>query len=273
MLTPDYLIFIIDYEFLLTALVLFVSANFVWRFWKVRKIALIYLALTFILFAFATFFVAWSHIYHLQIYPVLLQDYMFAGFVFPFRIQGHFYSNLSDWFIILTQGWLTGSIYIFAFSIALAELGNLFLYTFSLEAFLQRKKKWILLYSLAFVPLFVLTLISFNVTLNFILAMIIGLMTYIPLVYLAVRAFRMTEKKVFRYGFLMIAMTSVFLALFFVFLFVESALTEGWSIFVPIAWTMGLIASISAYIGYALPNWFRRLAGEKTQKTKANPNK
>ncbi|MEM2144462.1 MAG: hypothetical protein QW279_03815 [Candidatus Jordarchaeaceae archaeon] len=266
MLTPDYLAFIINYEFLLTVLVLFVSANFIWRYWKARKIALIYLALTFTIFAFAIFFVALSHIYHLQIYPVLLQDYMFNGCLMPFRVQGHLYSNLSDWLIILTQGWLTGSIYIFAFSTALAELGNLFLYTFTLEAFLQTKKKWMILYSLVFVPLFILTLASFNVTLNFILAMIIGLMTYIPLTYLAVRALRITEKKVFRYGFLMMAMTSIFLALFFVFLFVEAALTEGWSIFVPIAWTMGLLASITAYVGYVLPNWFRKLVGEKNTK-------
>jgi hypothetical protein len=67
----------------------------------------------------------------------------------------------------------------------------------------------------------------------------------------------------------MIALTSVFLALFFLFFFIEAVLTEGWSIYVPIGWTMGLIASICAYIGYVLPNWFRRLAGEKTQKTKA----
>jgi hypothetical protein len=268
MLTPDYLSFMINYEFLLTALVLFVSANFVWRYWKTRKIALIYLAITFTLFAFGTFFVALSHIYHLQIYPVLLQDYMLNGFLFPFRIQGHFYSNLSDWFIILTQGWLTGSIHIFAFSTELAELGNLFLYLFTLEAFLESKRKWMLPYALAFTPLFILTLISFNVTLNFILAMIIGLMTYIPLIYLSVRASRITEKKVFRYGFLMITMTSLFLALFFVFMFIEAALTEGWSIFILIAWTMGLLASISAYIGYVLPNWFRRLVGEKIKNKK-----
>lgn len=267
MLTPGYLIFITNYEFLLTVLVLFVSTTFVWRYWKTRKTALIYLALTFTLFAFGTFFVALSHIYHLQIYPILFQDYMFNGYVVYFRIT-NFYANLSDWFIILTQGWLMGSIYIFAFSTALAELGNLFLYTFTLEAFLQTKRKWIILYSLVFVPLFILTLASFNVTLNFILAMIIGLMTYIPLTYLAVRALKMTEKKVFRYGFLMIVMTSIFLALFFVLLFVEAALTEGWSIFVPIAWTMGLLASITAYIGYVLPNWFRKLVGEKNTKTK-----
>ncbi|WXG39541.1 MAG: hypothetical protein WED07_01680 [Candidatus Freyarchaeum deiterrae] len=273
MLTPDYLVYLIYYEFLITALVLFVSANFIWRFWKVRKIALIYLALTFILFALAAFFVAWSHINHLSIYPILIQDWIYDGYVFPFRILGHFYSNLSDWFIILTQGWLTGSIYIFTFSFALADLANLFLYAFSLEAFLQKKRKWMALYSAAFAPLFIYPLIFFNVTSSFILATIVGLMTYIPLIYLAVKAFRESDKKLSRYGFVMIALTSVFLALFFVFFFIEAVLTEGWSIYVPIAWTMGLIASIFAYIGYVLPNWFRRLVGEKTPGTKAKPKK
>lgn len=264
MLTPDYLVFLINYEFLLTILVLFVSANFIWRFWKVRKIPLIYLALTFILFALGVFFVALSHMDHLAIYPILLRDYMYNGYVLSFRIQGHLFSVFTDWVIIIFQGWLKGTIYIFAFSIALAELGNLFLFAFSLKAFLEKKKKWLILYSLIFVPLFILTLISFNVTLNFMLAMIIGLITYIPLIYLAARAYKMTDQKVYRYGFLMIAMTSIFLSLFFVFLFIEGALTEGWSIFIPIGYTMGLLASISAYIGYVLPNWFRRLLGEKT---------
>lgn len=266
MLTPDYLAFLINYEFLLTILMLFVSANFIMRFWKVRKIPMIYLALTFILFALGVFFVALSHSDHFAIYPILLQDYMFNGHVVFFRIQGHLYANFTDWVIILFQGWLKGSVYIFALSIALAELGNLFLFAFSLEAFLKKKKKkkWMIIYSLIFAPLFILTLVSFNVTLNFILALIIGLMTYIPLIYLALRAYMMADQKVFRYGFLMIAATSVFLSLFFVFLFIEAAFTEGWSIFVPIGYTMGLLASISAYIGYVLPNWFRRLVGEKT---------
>lgn len=263
MLTPDYLTFLINYEFLLTILVLFVSANFILRFWKLRKVPLIYLALTFILFALGVFFVALSHIDHFAIYPILLRDYMIDSYVLPFRIQGHFYSVLTDWVIIIFQGWLKGSIYIFSFSIALAAVGNLFLFAFTLEAFLQKKKRWMILYSIVFTPLFIIILVSFNVTLNFMLAMIIGLVTYIPLIYLSLKAAKITEKRLFRYGFIMISFTSVFLSLFFVFLFIEGALTEGWSIFVPIGYTMGLLAGISAYIGYVLPNWFRRLIREK----------
>ncbi|MHA1207971.1 MAG: hypothetical protein ACTSSA_04230 [Candidatus Freyarchaeota archaeon] len=262
MLTPDYLVFLVDYELLLTVLVLFVSANILWRFWRMRRIALLYLALVFILFSFAVFFTAWSHSYHLSLYPLLLQDYMYNGYMVFFRVQGQLYAKLTDWMVITMQGGLTGLIYIFAFSIALAELGNLFLFAFSIEAFLEEKRKWMALYALVFAPSFALTLVSFNVSLNFVLALVTGLITYIPLAYLSIKAMRMTEQRVYRYGFLMITLTAVFLSLFFVFLFVESALTEGWSIFIPIAWTMGLFAGISAYIGYVLPNWFRKLVGE-----------
>lgn len=262
MLTPEYLTFLIDYELLVTLLLIFVSTTFIWRFWKVKRPAMLYLALTFILFSLAAFFVALSHGYHLLLYPIHLQEYIYNGIILDYRHPLQIYTQLLNYLMISTQDYLTASIYTFAFPFVLAELGNLFLYAFTLEAFLEKKIKWSILYLVIFIPIFVITLLTFELALNFMLALVIGLITYVPLIYLAFRAFRLTTQKVYRYGFILIIMTSVFLSLFFVFYFIDGTLTQGWSIFEPIAWTMGLLASISAYIGYVLPKWFRKIVGE-----------
>lgn len=262
MLTPGYLSLLINYELLVTLLLIFVSANFVWRFWKVKRLAMLYLALTFILFSLAAFCVALSHSYHLVLYPVHFQEYIYNGIILDYRHPLQIYTKLMNYTIIYTQDYLTASIYTFALPFVMAELGNLFLYSFTLNAFLEKKMKWIILYLVIFIPIFVITLLTFELALNFMLALVIGLITYVPLIYLALGAFRLTTEKVYRYGFILIMMTSVFLSLFFVFYFIDGTLTQGWSIFEPIAWTMGLLASICAYIGYVLPEWFRRIVGK-----------
>jgi hypothetical protein len=147
------------------------------------------------------------------------------------------------------------------------ELGCLFLFAFTLKAFLERKRKWMAVYSLIFAPAFILTLMSWDRATDAMLALIVGIITGIPLAYLSIKASRLTKKKAYRYGFLMIAASAVFLILFFAFNLVEGVVAREASIFLPIAWTMGLLASISAYIGYVLPNWFRRLVGEKPEET------
>ncbi len=223
---------------------------------------MLYLALTFTLFPLAAFFVALNHSHHLLLYPIYLQEYIYNGIILDYRHPLQIYTRLLNYLVIYTQDYLTASIYTFAFPFVLAELGNLFLYAFTLETFLEKKTKWGIMYLVIFIPIFIITLLTFELPTNFMLALIIGLITYVPLIYLALRAFRLTTEKVYRYGFTLIIMTSVFLSLFFVFYFVDGTLTQGWSIFEPIAWTMGLLASISAYIGYVLPEWFRRLVGK-----------
>jgi hypothetical protein len=198
-------------------------------------------------------------------YIIIIQDYMLNSIFMLFNFHPSFYATIANSLTTIFGGYLIGSILTLTFSVTLAELGCLFLFAFTLKAFLERKRKWILVYSLIFVPTFILTLTSLNRTLDSMLALIIGLTTCIPLAYLSIKASELTKKKVFRYGFQLIAATAVFLALFFAFNSVEAVVAREASIFMPIAWTMGLLASITAYIGYVLPNWFRKLLGEKTQ--------
>nr|MDO8082936.1 hypothetical protein [Candidatus Freyarchaeota archaeon] len=265
MSTLDILIFTLNCEILITILMIVVIATILWRFAKKRSAALLYLALFFILFTLGVYFAYESHRYQLSMYIIIIQDYMLNGIFMFFNVHPSLYATIANSLTTALGGYLIGSILTLTFSVTLAELGCLFLFAFTLKAFLERKRKWMLVYSLIFVPTFILTLTSLNRTSDSMLALIIGLITCIPLAYLSIKASGLTKKKAFRYGFLMIAATTVFLILFFAFNFVEGVVAREASIFMPIAWTMGLLASITAYIGYVLPNWFRRLVGEKPE--------
>ncbi len=205
------------------------------------------------------------HRYQLSMISVTLQDYILYGVFVSFNVRQSFYATIANWTIIASQGYLIGSIITLRLSIVLADLGCFFLFTFTLKAFLDKKKKWMLLYPLFFVPGLILTLPSLDRTLTSMPALMIGLVSCIPLAYLAIRASRLTKTKVYRYGFQMIALSTVFLVLFFLFNFAEGAVIREFSILMPLAWTMALVSSVSAYIGYILPNWFRKLVGEKTE--------
>ncbi|MFB0563855.1 MAG: hypothetical protein ACETWM_21870 [Candidatus Lokiarchaeia archaeon] len=264
----DILLYSLNVELLITILMLVLIATILWRFFKKRNLALLYLALFFILFALGVYFASVGHRYQLSMISVIIQDYMLYGVFVSFNVQQSFYATIADWTIMVSQGYLIGSIITLGLSIVLADIGCFFLFTFTLKAFLEKKKKWMLLYSLFFVAAFILTILnlpSLNRTLTSMIALMIGLVSCIPLAYLAIRAARLTKAKLYRYGFQMIAISTVFLILFFLFNFAEGAVIGEFSIFMPLAWTMGLVSSISAYIGYVLPNWFRKLIGEKPE--------
>nr|MDO8082935.1 hypothetical protein [Candidatus Freyarchaeota archaeon] len=265
MLTPDYLLYSVLYTIIVSLLIFLVSTIFIWRFGRTRKAIMFYLSLAFIIFSIALFAAGLSDYYNLSLFSVYLLVYtnnasnvyiLFSGMLDQLTF------SIMEWIILIFQGKLISLIYTYTLSIILVDLANLSLYAFTLEAFAERKRRGILVYSVTFVPLFILTLMFLDSVLIYLLAFIIGLMTYVPLTYLAIRASRMVDQKVYRYGFLMIATTSIFLILFFALGFLDEIL--GFNIItIIIESVLVLAASIFAYVGYTLPNWFRKLAGSK----------
>ncbi len=87
---------------------------------------------------------------------------------------------------------------------------------------------------------------------------------YVLLTYYAFRESKRTEQEVYRKGFQAIALGFIANLMVFVFFLLDSILiliddtSPGYSIFVDLAWISGLVAAFLFYLGYILPEWFRK---------------
>lgn len=92
---------------------------------------------------------------------------------------------------------------------------------------------------------------------------------YILLTYFAFRESKRTEQEIYRRGFQAIGIGFVANLLVFVFFLIDSILilfepgSPGYSIFVDLAWICGFVAAFCFYIGYILPDWFRKRIEKK----------
>jgi len=93
---------------------------------------------------------------------------------------------------------------------------------------------------------------------------------YILLTYYAFKESRRTEQVLSRHGFRAIALGFISNLLVFVFFLMDSIMlmlypgSPGYSIFVDLAWISGFFAAFFFYIGYILPDWFRKRFGKES---------
>ncbi|TFF96187.1 MAG: hypothetical protein EU547_06715 [Promethearchaeota archaeon] len=97
------------------------------------------------------------------------------------------------------------------------------------------------------------------------LFLLYNVVVYIFLAFYAFRESRKTEDKVYRTGFRVIALGQIANIIVFVFFLLDSILilfnpgSPGYSIFIDLAWITAIIASFLFYLGFILPNWFRKI--------------
>ncbi|MEX2752387.1 MAG: hypothetical protein Q6366_010945 [Candidatus Freyarchaeota archaeon] len=85
----------------------------------------------------------------------------------------------------------------------------------------------------------------------------LGLVTQGLLIYYSIKAMRITDSKVYKRGFLLVSFTAVLFITFFLSYLLDSLL-GGWTIFLFVGWTLVMISATPTYIGYILPDWFRK---------------
>jgi hypothetical protein len=104
------------------------------------------------------------------------------------------------------------------------------------------------------------------------LFLLYNVIVYIFLAFYAFRESRRTEDKVYRAGFRVIAMGQIANIIVFVFFLLDSILilfnpgSPGYSIFIGLAWITAIIASFLFYLGFILPNWFRKIINSDNNK-------
>ncbi len=88
---------------------------------------------------------------------------------------------------------------------------------------------------------------------------------YISLIVYSIRYYKKSNNKQSRIGFSMFAMYGVFLILVFVSFLIDVIIVTlkgtAYNIEYYLGWTFATLASISAYLGYVMPSWFKSIMG------------
>ena len=83
------------------------------------------------------------------------------------------------------------------------------------------------------------------------------------LAWLSLKERKKTKEKISRTGFLLISLYGTFILLLFlsfgIDLAIVSATGKGYSIFYYLSWFFALAGLVSGYLGYIMPDWFRRI--------------
>ena len=150
--------------------------------------------------------------------------------------------------------------------------GNMFLFAFIDDIFLERKKRLLMLVTAlnAITIGLMIPQISTekNTYLNALNATIFhavnSLIVGITLAYLSFREMKKSQEKVARIGFFLIGSFGVLLLMVFAsfgvdLLLIALKISEGYSIFYYLAWLFEALTSLCGYIGYIMPNWFKKL--------------
>jgi hypothetical protein len=216
------------------------------------------------MFIFGTLFAAYGHIIYTKYWGLLLLDYawipyLLTGYIIPINIPRIF--NIFDpttlSIVLHVEGYPTTLVYQWSASLIFAAIGHLFIYLFTLSAFKEVKRKYVAPYAIFIGAVIFVLLVNLNITINWGLAFTVGLVTQGLLIYYSIKAMRLTESKLYKRGFLLVSFTAVLFILFFACYLLDSLL-GGWTIFLFVGWTLVLISAIPTYIGYVLPEWFRR---------------
>ena len=254
---------LVVYEIFIAVLLLTFAGIFAMRYWAKQRTAVKYLSLTYLMFTFGALFAAYGHLIYTKYWSLLLMDYLLpfllTGYFVPFEVGRIFlvFDQLTTSLVIHVEGYPVFLIYQWSASLIAAGIGHLFLYLFTLEAFKEVDKKYVIPYLIFLGVVITVLIVNIYITLNWFLVFILGLVTQGILAYYAIKAMRLTESKLYKRGFLLVSLTSVLFVLFFASYLIDSFL-GGWTIFLFVGWTMALISAVPAYVGYVLPDWFRR---------------
>ncbi|MCY3411883.1 MAG: hypothetical protein INQ03_09665 [Candidatus Heimdallarchaeota archaeon] len=166
------------------------------------------------------------------------------------------------------------SLNISGFTIVIAyiftALANIFAMEFLAQIFREGKSRLSLLFTTAngITIGFLLPNISFAddaydaILLYLIWHILVSLATYGTLSYYSFKEARVTEQKVPKTGFKMIGWYGISVNLLFIFFVVDLAwgiarAGDGYTPAYYVAWFMGVIASLMAYLGYVMPAWLK----------------
>ncbi len=255
---------LVIYEILMAVLLLAFSIIFAVRYRQKQRKAIRYLSLTYLMFTFGALFAAYGHLIYTKYWGLILMDYTLV----PFLLTGYFipldfvrpvllFDQLTLSLVLHAEGYPIFLVYQWSAALIAAAIGHLFIYLFTLEAFKEVKRKYVVPY-LIFLGVVIAFLIgNINITFNWFLAFTLGLVTQGLLIYYAIKAMRLTDSKVYKRGFLLVSFTALLFILFFMSYLVDS-LIGGWTIFLFVGWTLALISAVPTYIGYILPDWFRK---------------
>jgi hypothetical protein len=264
LISLDILYQLVIYEIFMAVLLLAFGVVFAVRYRERKRAAIKYLALTYIMFTFGALFAAYGHLIYTKYWSLILMDYLLpsilTGYFVPFEFGRIFliFDWLNTQLVYNLEGYFLLLVYQWSASLIAAAIGHLFIYLFTLEAFKEVKRKYVAPYIIFLGVVISSLLINIeNITTNWALAFALGLVTQGLLIYYAIKAMRLTDSKLYKRGFLLVSFTAVLFILFFASYLIDSV-TGGWTIFLFVGWTLALISAVPTYIGYLLPDWFRR---------------
>nr|MDO8080796.1 hypothetical protein [Candidatus Freyarchaeota archaeon] len=274
MISLNLLYQLIIYEILIAVLLLVIGVIFAVRWREKRSAALKYLALTYFVFIFGALFAAYGHTIYTKYWGLMILDYawvpyLLTGYIIPLNIPRAIliFDPTVLSIVLHFEGYPTTLVYQWSASLIAAAIGHLFIYLFTLSAFKEVKRKYVAPYAIFIGAVIFVLIVNLYITINWFLAFTVGLVTQGTLIYYAIKAMRLTESKLYKRGFLLISFTAVIFILFFGCYLVDSLL-GGWTIFLFVGWTLVLISAIPTYVGYVLPDWFRRRYEKPKQKAK-----
>ena len=148
---------------------------------------------------------------------------------------------------------------------------NIFLFVFTNQIFLNNQIKYL-------IPITILNSISIGLFIprisiqqgsyaNAFLIVLFhafnSIIVMVILTWLSLKERKKTKEKISRTGFLLISLYGTFILLLFlsfgIDLAIVSATGKGYSIFYYLSWFFALAGLVSGYLGYIMPDWFRRI--------------
>ncbi|MEM3586857.1 MAG: hypothetical protein QXO71_05980, partial [Candidatus Jordarchaeaceae archaeon] len=226
---------LVIYEILMAVLLLIIGIIFTVRWREKQSAALKYLALTYFMFIFGTLFAAYGHIIYTKYWFLLWLDYtwipyLLTGYVIPIDIPRiiTIFDRTTLSIVINFEGYLTTLIYQWSASLIFAAIGHLFIYLFTLSAFKEVNRKYVIPYAVFIGAVILILMVNLNITINWMLAFTVGLVTQGILIYYSIKAMRLTESKLYKRGFLLVSFTAVLFVLFFGCYLLDSLL-GGWT--------------------------------------------
>lgn len=263
LISLDILFQLVIYEILMAVLLFAFGVVFAVRYRERKRAAIKYLALTYIMFTFGALFAAYGHLIYTKYWALILMDYllpyMLTGFFVPFELGRIvlLFDRITLTLVYYLEGYPLFLVYQWSAALIAAMIGHLFIFLFTLEAFKEVKKRYVAPYIVFLGVVIAFLLGNEYITFNWFLAFVLGLITQGLLIYYAIKAMRITDSKLYKRGFLLVSFTAVLFILFFLSYLIDSV-TGGWSIFLFVGWTLALVSAVPTYIGYLLPDWFRR---------------
>ncbi|MHA1309663.1 MAG: hypothetical protein ACTSWR_10335 [Candidatus Helarchaeota archaeon] len=196
------------------------------------------------------------------------------------------FTGLLSWFMLYISSGFTStySPLYYQISLPLAYLFvipyDIFLILFTIQIFLNKNDKKVIPFLAVGVIIAVLLFMPNNYwgtnpipmidppsirTIVMALFLLYNVVIYIILAFYAFRESRITKEKLHKIGFNAIGLGQILNILVFMFFLMDSIVllfnpaSPGYTIYIDLAWISALSASFMFYIGFILPNWFRKI--------------